>query len=144
MGADQETRSEGVAPGSTMASLEALEDLPEELRNAIVELENAVQHLPSRVLCWTRINDGADGFGYWSEDVGYAPVKAVWRLAIRTTDGHENAPRYENQEIWAFDEVPRPLRLRAAGKIHNLIEALAAEVNTGIAEHTTSTENPPT
>lgn len=119
-----------------LLSPEAFNELPDAARSAIVELEAVISRLPAPVSCWARINEGVDGFGYWCEDVGFASIKSVWRLAIRTTDGHEDSPKYENQELWAFDEVPRTLRFRAADKIQVLVAKLQTELSaSGNAVH---------
>jgi hypothetical protein len=49
----------------------------------------------------------------------------IGRLAIGTWEGPDD-PEYSENHLWAFNEAPTHLRIKAADKLPELIEALVA------------------
>lgn len=113
-----------IAFNTLIGSAKSINEASGELAKPIASLEKALKRLNLGVACWTKINDGRDGYDYWSQDVGYSRVRGTWRLAIRTVEGREDDPGREFQEEWPFGEAPRHLRIKAVSRLPELIEAL--------------------
>lgn len=105
-------------------SAKSINDVSNELAKYVSSLEHALERLNVGVACWTKISSGSDGFNYWSQDVGYTLLSRKWRLAIRTVSGNEGDPEREDGDVWAFNDAPRYLRVKAVDKLPDLIEAL--------------------
>ena|ERR1017187_7184860 len=94
------------------------------LTGSINELDATLKKFSLGVPVWvTFASSGEPEPGYNDdEDVGYVKIGGKWGLAIRTV---KEAPgRADRVEEWLFNEAPRYLRVRAADKIPEVIEAL--------------------
>lgn len=98
-----------------------------ELARPVASLQKSLQFLNLGVACWTRISGGEDeDLNFWRQEVGYARVKGVWCLALRTSEGNQNYPDSDDVEMWPFNEAPLYLRIKAVDKLPELIESLVS------------------
>jgi hypothetical protein len=123
----------------------ALNKASNELTTTIATLDQALNRLNVGLTVWTLVIvwPDPDGSGqYEREDVGYSKVGGSWGLAIRKLVGDENNPEPDEvRDVWAFNDAPRDLRLRAVQKLPDLLDALgkaavktAEAVNKKLAE----------
>ena len=112
-------------------SAENINSASNELGKPIASLDRALKRLNLGVACWTTISHGGseNGPDYWSRQVGYARVRRIWCLAIRTLEGDVRYPDEEIEEVWSFNEAPKHLRVKAVDKLPELIEALVEATN---------------
>lgn len=68
------------------------------------------------------------------DQIGYAKVSATWGIVLRRIWGDEERDIYHEDGPWLFKDAPRELRLAAADKIPELIEALAKAASTTTKE----------
>src|SRR5438552_3747571 len=61
---------------------------------------------------------------YWAHYVGYAKIGNKWGVAISRTSGNFEAPDYNTDEEWLFNDAPRHLRIEAVEHIPAMFEAL--------------------
>ena len=118
--------SERIAAAFTKlsASAKTINSISDELAKPIVALESALQRLNLGVACWTKIGAGESSPDVtWRHDVGYAQVKGVWCIAVKSGEGPDD-PEYWRETEWAFNEAPRHLRIKAVDKLPELMEAL--------------------
>ena len=108
------------------ASAAFLNEVSDELRESISDLEKALETLNLGVSAWVQITGGHDESGryYWSRGLGYTQVDKKWGIALRRVRGDESFPEDEDTEIWQFNDAPRWMRVEGVGKIPELVEAL--------------------
>lgn len=106
------------------AAARSLNAASDELGEAISTLDVALQKLNLGISAWTKLAEGDDGESWWRRDLGYARIRDRWTIALRTMSGYHPAPEHDSEEIWAFSEGPRWLRIEAVGKIPDLLESL--------------------
>jgi hypothetical protein len=113
------------------ASLRKLASLSQDLNQAsdrlsaeLDSVETAVNKLKLGVNAWASIRAEEAGEGYSrSYSVGYCKIKGKWGLVLfECIDGME-----EDGEITPLRDASRDLRVEAAEKLGELIEALAKE-----------------
>ncbi len=99
----------------------------DELRETIEALDAGIAALKIGLVMWVVVeqyaNPDVEGH-YEAEQIGYAKVNGRWCIALRRVVADDFGP-WEVREIWAFNDAPRDLRLRAVEKLPNLIEELA-------------------
>lgn len=84
----------------------------------------ALQKLNLGVSAWVELSGGVQENLWWDRCVGYAKLKNWWDLVLRTRHGEYTAPDEDSEEIWAFNEAPRWMRIEAVGQLPDLLEAL--------------------
>src|SRR4051812_49097130 len=100
-----------------------LNEAAKELGQSITSLEIALKGLKLGVSAWYEIAGSQNENGsYWSRDIGYTRIGHEWRIALRTTSGHDAVDDSHSEEIWAFNEAPRWMCVEAAGKVPDLFE----------------------
>lgn len=101
-----------------------------ELSQAVHAIERALEHLHLCIACWTLLSEwtGPDQDEFRREYVGYIELHRQWRIAVRTSEGFDSRPDESHDITWAFDEAPLYLRMKAAEKLPELIEALVLTV----------------
>jgi hypothetical protein len=114
------------------AAAKNINQASDELAKAVSPIEPILARLNIGVATWTKISGDEDEEGaYWSRDVGYCKLNSGWKLAIRTTHGHNGYDQH-SEETWEFNDAPRYIRVEAIGKIPQLLDDIAAR-----AEQTT-------
>lgn len=111
---------------STIAN--SLNKASDELTKVVSALDGALQRLNVGLVVWVLVVKWHDenGLAYECEEVGYAKVSGIWGIAIRKLFGSEDSPDPDEvREIWAFNDAPRELRLRAVEKLPAVIDELA-------------------
>lgn len=107
-------------------SAKNLNELSGQLAKPIVSLEKSLQRLNVGIACWRSTARGDDERGRaWSHDIGYSRIAGRWRLAVRRCERDEATDTMVAIETWPFNETPLYLRIKAADKLPELIEALA-------------------
>lgn len=102
-----------------------IHEASDELAKAIAPIEKILKKLNIGVPTWTMISGNDDDEGsYWSRDIGYTKLNAVWGLAIRTTSGYHNDPDSYSEDSWPFNDAPRWLRVDAIAKLPDLLETI--------------------
>jgi len=110
----------------------ALNIVSDALGKAVSEIDEGLKKLNLGITSWVQIGysgpDGPNDSTYLAEDVGYSKISSKWGLSIRTRVGDEQDPQDgERIEYWPFSEAPRHLRLKAIGKIPELLKKLNEE-----------------
>jgi hypothetical protein len=111
---------------STIAN--SLNKASDELTRVVSVLDEALQRLNVGLVVWVLVVKWHDenGLAYDCEQVGYAKVNGVWGIAIRKLFGSEDSPDPDEvREVWAFNDAPRELRLRAVEKLPDVVDQLA-------------------
>ncbi len=109
-----------------------LNSASDELTKAIRAVEARLKGLNLGIPAWVRMAGGETGPQWWDRGIGYVRLKDRWGIALRTREGNDNFPDDDSEELWAFDEAPRWLRIDGVGKLPDLLDALLKQ-----AEETT-------
>jgi hypothetical protein len=109
-----------------------LNAVSDELSKAIKVWEAALKKLNLGVPAWVDTSSGGDQPDWWDRGIGYTRLKEGWGIALRTRSGNYNWPERDSDELWAFNDAPRWLRIEGVGKLPDLLEALLKQ-----AEETT-------
>jgi hypothetical protein len=98
----------------------------DELAKPIQIWEAALKKLNLGVPAWVEISSGGDDqeYSWWDRSVGYSRLKNHWGIALRSRDGNHRHPGYESEEIWAYNDAPRWMRIESVGKLPDLLDAL--------------------
>ncbi len=105
----------------------------DELAKPIQIWESALKKLNLGVPAWFEISSGGDEGDWWNRSVGYTKLKDRWGIALRTREGCSFHPEGGvEEELWAFNEAPRWMRIESVGKLPELLDALLKQ-----AEETT-------
>jgi hypothetical protein len=97
-----------------------------DLAKPVTFIEAAFHNLNLGIPCWTRVEDLTIHRDVtYQLNVGYAPVRGVWRLAIETWEGPEDL-EHNDHFTWAFNEAPYGLRIKCVDKLPDLAEAMLA------------------
>jgi hypothetical protein len=93
---------------------------------AIDKFDASLRKLGLGITSWVVFRSGGseDGFYYSVEEIGYAKIGKEWGLAIQTRSGNESDDSDDVDGCWSFNDAPRELRVRAVGKIPDLLEKL--------------------
>jgi hypothetical protein len=100
-----------------------LNSVSDELAKPIKVWEAALKKLNLGVPAWVETSRGGDEPYWWDRGVGYSKLKDGWGIALRTRSGTDD-PHDDFQEVWAFNDAPRWLRIEGVGKLPDLLEAL--------------------
>jgi methyl-accepting chemotaxis protein len=121
---------------STLAS--SLNTASDELTKVIGTLDEALKKLNVGLTVWvpSRVRgDETDHQFYDQDQIGYAKVSGTWGIVLRRIWGNEAFDDDHHEDgPWLFKDAPRELRLAAADKIPELIEALAKAASTTTRE----------
>ncbi len=97
----------------------------DELSKPIYVCEAALKKLNLGIPAWAELSGHDSGGYWWDRGVGYTQLKDRWGIALRTREGNANAdPANDKEELWAFNDAPRWMRLEAVAKLPELLEAL--------------------
>jgi len=106
------------------ASSKELNAAGEDLTEVMSTVDAALSTVSPPVAAWHKIAgfEGEDG-SYWHRDIGYAKVKNIWGIALRTVEGHECLDRDQIEE-WLFRDAPRWMQIESVSKIPDLFDEL--------------------
>ena len=96
----------------------------DDLRKVIRQLDASLKKLGLGFPAWVQISGSSDETTYWNRDLGYARVGGKWGLALRDVTGNHIDHDDDSEEVWAFNDAPRAMRIEAVGKIPDLLERL--------------------
>lgn len=115
---------------SLVATASNLNEASNRLSQLIERIDDALQRLNLGVPAWVQVRSGSSAAPFaddlWSEDLGYDRLGRKWGLMLRRVEGNFGKPE-PDEENWSFNEAPRPLRIKAAAKIPELIAKLDRE-----------------
>lgn len=125
------------APPSS-ESAETIQKKYRQLSQAAIELNTASDQLAKPIQAWEaglgRLNLGVpawvdicSGNGdefWWDRSVGYTKLKDRWGIALRTRSGDHLEPLENSEEVWAFNDAPRWMRIEGVSKLPDLLDAL--------------------
>jgi uncharacterized phage infection (PIP) family protein YhgE len=120
---------------STLAS--SLNTASDEFTKIVGTLDEALKNLNIGLTVWVnfRTRDIAESSETYDVDqIGYSKIQGTWGLALRNIWGNEAYESHHEDGPWLFKDAPRELRLAAADKIPELIEALAKAASTTTKE----------
>ena len=105
----------------------------------ISEIESGLKTLNLGVASWVTIEklDSNDGLVTLYRELGYDKVGKNWCIALRSFREAPWSDEYLDHEVWAFDDGPRWLRIKAIDELPALLEKLnsdAANVVKDVAE----------
>jgi hypothetical protein len=126
---------------STLAS--SLNTASDELTKVVGILDEALKKLNVGLTVWENFRfrgDESDPQFYDTDQIGYAKVSGTWGLALRRIWGNEAFDDHHSDGPWLFKDAPRELRLAAADKIPEVIEALAKATSATTKEVQEKTE----
>lgn len=98
--------------------------------SAISTLDDALSKLNPGVSAWVTVLSTSGEETPWETDeerLGYTKLKNRWGLALCTATLDQQEGTETVDEVWAFNDAPRSMRLRALNDIPRLLEALAKE-----------------
>ena len=122
-------------PTRVQSSLKTLSAAATELNAAsdkfsklIAEIDAALKPMNVGIASWVNIgskwSDDRGNSGY--DQIGYARVNGKWGIALRSVEEDFSGVE-DTEEIWAFSDGPRRLRLSSIDYIPALLDALAKE-----------------
>ena len=118
---------------SLAATAANLNEVSNKLSQLIERIDGALRRLNLGVPAWVTLEGGGQTFtgamSFWREELGYIRNGRKWGLTLRRTEGWEGQDELEETETWAFNDAPRPLRIKAITKIPELIEKLDREAS---------------
>jgi hypothetical protein len=100
----------------------------DEFKKVIEDLDQGLQRLNVGISSWVTVekwNDPDDPTECEVEQLGYVKYKGNWGIYIREAVGREDDPEDRTVNVWLFNEASREARMRALGKLPELIDALA-------------------
>ena len=103
---------------------QTLHTASDDLRKVIRQLDASLKKLGLGFPAWVQISGSSDETQYWNRDLGYARVGGKWGLALRDVTGNHLDHEDDSEEVWAFNDAPRAMRIEAVGKIPDLLERL--------------------
>jgi hypothetical protein len=103
---------------------QTLHSASDDLRKVIRQLDASLKKLGLGFPAWVQISGSSDETTYWNRDLGYARVGGKWGLALRDVTGNHIDHDDDSEEVWAFNDAPRAMRIEAVGKIPDLLERL--------------------
>lgn len=99
--------------------------------DAIVVLDEALNQLNPGVTCWITFDrwalDEDRPWDTYEERLGYTKLSGRWGLSLRTATVNSQTGEEEFHDSWLFNDGPRELRIKAIGRVPDLIEALAKQ-----------------
>lgn len=109
------------------AAANSLNKATDELTETVCALDSAILNLNIGLAEWVKVAIFHDEEGrlYDRIELGWCKSEGMWRLSIRKLVGDEASPEPDEvREIWAFNNAPRDLRLRAVEKLPQLVDQL--------------------
>ena len=103
---------------------QTLHTASDDLRKVIRQLDASLKKLGLGFPAWVQISGSSDETTYWNRDLGYARVGGKWGLALRDVTGNHLDHDDDSEEVWAFNDAPRAMRIEAVNKIPDLLERL--------------------
>jgi prefoldin subunit 5 len=103
---------------------QTLHSASDDLRKVIRQLDASLKKLGLGFPAWVQISGSQDEVQYWNRDLGYARIGGKWGLALRDVTGNHIDNEDDAEEVWAFNDAPRAMRIEAVGKIPDLLEKL--------------------
>lgn len=119
---------------------QSLNAASDKLGQSITKVENLIKNLNLGISSWVNFQDSEDNGYYSYERLVYTKEGKNWGLFIKKGHGHEAEP-VETSEIWAFNEAPRELRVRAIKKLPDLLARLAKDSEAIMAQVEKGTED---
>jgi hypothetical protein len=101
-----------------------LNAVSDELGKPIQVCESALKRLNLGLPAWVELSGADAGGQWWDRSVGYTRVKDRWAIALRTRQGTHGYDEGESEELWAFNDAPRWMRIEAVAKLPDLLDAL--------------------
>ena len=101
-----------------------LNNASDQLVKPIKVWESALKKLNLGVPAWVNTSKGGEDPEWWDRGVGYARLKDGWGIALRSRRGNDGWPDRDSEDLWAFNEAPRWLRIEGVGKLPDLLAAL--------------------
>ncbi len=96
----------------------------DELGKPIQIWETALKKLNLGIAAWVEISEGGEEELWWDRGVGYTKLRDRWGIALRTRNGSYSCPDRDSEELWAFNDAPRWMRIESVGKLPELLDAL--------------------
>lgn len=104
----------------------SLNTATDHLAKSVNDLDALLKRFGFGIPVWFTFNQKAEEPFYDNEDIGYAKIGGRWGISIRTFRGIAERGNLPEIEQWLFNESPRHLRVAAAEKLPELMEALVA------------------
>jgi hypothetical protein len=104
----------------------SLNTATDQLAKSVNDLDVLLKRFGFGIPVWFTFNQKAEEPYYDNEDIGYAKIGGRWGISIRTFRGIAERGNLPEIEQWLFNESPRHLRVAAAEKLPELMEALVA------------------
>jgi hypothetical protein len=97
----------------------------DELTGSICVLDEALKKLNVGLTAWVTFRDRTvDEWRYDVDQIGYCKIDSKWGIALRRIWGDQDGGEFNETGPWPFNDGPRDMRIAAADKIPELIEAL--------------------
>jgi hypothetical protein len=104
----------------------------------VSDIDEGLKKLNLGVSAWAEVShteSSPEDSTYEVEEIGYAKVGGKWGIALRIRSGDDRHPeREETVEEWPFNEAARASRLRAFGKIPEVLNKLNQEASKATKE----------
>ena len=118
-------------PARVKSSFQKLLSAATELNSAsdrfsklVAEIDATLKPLNIGIAAFVRMGTGWSGdYSRGYDEVGYAKINGKWCIALREVE--EFHDREDGEEVWAFADGPRRLRLKAIDYLPNLLEDMA-------------------
>jgi hypothetical protein len=119
-----------------------LNEISNKLAKQVEQIDLALKRLNLGVTAWVTIRREEDEDGhYLGEQVGYTRYGNRWCVVLRTFSGMEADPSGPDENVWAFTDAPRQLRIRATEHIPKLLESLCHEADEMVKQLTPRVED---
>ena len=102
----------------------ALNTSSDELGLAVAVWDEKLKELNLGVSAWVELSAGGEEPKWWKRKLGYARVKDRWGIAIASSSGDLRNPEHDTSDVVLFNDASRWLRLEAAARLPDLLEAL--------------------
>jgi hypothetical protein len=120
------------------AAASSLNAASDRLTKIINEIESVLKPLNIGLHCWVKMGPGwsaPDGSsGYYQ--LGYTKVSGKWGIALSEVSDYS-----DDDEVWAFNDAPRTLRLKAVDYIPQLLDELTKKTADATKDVTEKTEH---
>ncbi len=111
---------------------EVLNSVSDAFSKAVSDIDEALKKLNLGIVAWVIVHEdsaSSDDPIYHIEEIGYSKIGSKWGIALRTRTGNVmySDDDRESVETWLFNEATRTLRLKAIGKLPELVNKLSQE-----------------
>jgi hypothetical protein len=108
----------------------SLNNASDALTKSVSVLDEALKKLNVGLAVWVSFRSRTVAGDQYDEDqIGYCKVDGKWGIALRHIWGDYTEDGSGEQGPWLFNDAARELRISAADKIPEVIEALSAEAS---------------